>query len=135
MRAQYTRTLKSCNKFQSINYQLPNDLDIPTVGQLLTTNLPLGNEFQSGPVKMIGFEASFRRRGLREQYLEHPPGNSHLALIVAHPDAGERLILKWTGPERWMSNAAHTYRLWDRRRNRSRCTQQHYMVGRKAAAT
>src|SRR5215831_586643 len=37
--------------------------------------------------------------------------------------------------ERWMSNAAHTYRLRDRRRNRSCCTQRHYMVSRKATAT
>jgi len=37
---------------------------------------------------MIGFEASFRRRGLWKQDLEHAPGNPHHALIVADTDAG-----------------------------------------------
>jgi hypothetical protein len=37
-------------------------------------------------MKMIGFEASFRRGGLRKQYLEHPRGNPHHALIFADTD-------------------------------------------------
>ena len=39
-------------------------------------------------MKMVGFEASFRRGGLREHCLEYPSGNSHIALIVADPDTG-----------------------------------------------
>lgn len=65
----------------------PGDLDIAVIGQQLPANLPLGDEFQPGPMKMIGFEASFRRRGLWEQDLEHAPGNSHRALILTHADA------------------------------------------------
>jgi hypothetical protein len=38
-------------------------------------------------MKMKGFEASFRRRGLWEQDLEHPPGNPHHALIFIYADA------------------------------------------------
>src|SRR5215472_17028593 len=46
------------------------DLDIAIVGQLPPSNLPLCDEFEAGPVKVVGFEASFRRRGLRKQDLE-----------------------------------------------------------------
>jgi hypothetical protein len=37
------------------------DLDIAVVSQLAATDLPLGDEFEPGPVEMIGFEAAFRR--------------------------------------------------------------------------
>ena len=36
---------------------------------------------------MIGFDASFGRRGLWKQDLEHAPGNAHHTLIFSHPDA------------------------------------------------
>src|SRR5215469_12699620 len=62
------------------------DLDIAIVGQLPPSNLPLCDEFESGPVKMVGFEASFGRGGLRKQDLENAPGNAHHTLILAHPD-------------------------------------------------
>jgi hypothetical protein len=42
------------------------DLDIAVVGQLLTANLPLNDEFSPGPVNMAGFNLSFRCRSLRE---------------------------------------------------------------------
>ena len=42
------------------------DLDIAVVGQLLTTNLPLSDEFSPGTVNMAGFHLSFRCRSLRE---------------------------------------------------------------------
>ena len=48
----------------------------------------MGGWIETGPMKMVGFKAAFRRWGLRKQYLEHPLGNPHHALIVAHPDAG-----------------------------------------------
>ena len=57
----------------------PGDFDIAVVGQLAATNLPFGDEFERGLVKMGGFEASFRRGGLREHCLEYPSGNSHIA--------------------------------------------------------
>jgi hypothetical protein len=63
------------------------DLDIAVFGQLAATNLPFRDKFEPGPVKMIGFEASFRRRGLWKKDLEHAPGNPHHALMVADPDA------------------------------------------------
>jgi hypothetical protein len=42
------------------------DLDIAVVGQLPSPKFPLGDEFEPGPVKMVGFEAAFRREGLSE---------------------------------------------------------------------
>jgi hypothetical protein len=36
------------------------DLNIPVVGQLPAANLPLGDDFEPCPVKVIGFEAPFR---------------------------------------------------------------------------
>ena len=63
------------------------DLDIPIFGQLPSPNLPFRNEFEPGPVKVVGFEAAFRRWGLGEQNLEDAPGNPHHALIFAHADA------------------------------------------------
>ena len=65
----------------------PGDLDIPIVGQLPAANLPLGNEFEPGPVEVIGFEAPFRCAGFRKQDLEDAPGNPHDALIFADADA------------------------------------------------
>jgi hypothetical protein len=63
------------------------NLDIPIVGQLPAANLPLGNEFEPGLVKVVGFEAPFRRGGLWKQDLEHAPGNTHHALIFTDADA------------------------------------------------
>ena len=64
------------------------DLRISIVGQQPSPNLPLGDEFEPGPVEVVGFEAAFRRRGLGKQDLEHAPRHATDALIVAHPDAG-----------------------------------------------
>jgi hypothetical protein len=36
----------------------PGDLDIAIVSQLAAANLPLCDEFEPGPMKMIGFEAA-----------------------------------------------------------------------------
>ena len=41
------------------------DLDVPIVGQLPAANLPFGDEFEPGPVEVIGFEAPFRREGFQ----------------------------------------------------------------------
>jgi hypothetical protein len=60
---------------------------LPSAGQLAATNLPLGDQFKPGPMKMIGFEASFRRGGLWKQDLEHRL-ETRACLIVADPDAG-----------------------------------------------
>jgi hypothetical protein len=74
-----------------LNFPFPQiatgDLDIPVLGQLAATNLPLGDEFEPGPVEVIGFEAPFRRAGFRKQDLEDAPGNPHDALIFADADA------------------------------------------------
>jgi len=40
------------------------DLDISVFSQLAPTKLPLGDEFEARSVKMLGFEAAFRRGGL-----------------------------------------------------------------------
>src|SRR5215472_7235393 len=71
----------------SLPHIATSDLDVAIVGQLEATNLSLGDEFEPGPVKMVGFETAFRRGGLRKQDLENAPGNSHHTLIFAHLDA------------------------------------------------
>jgi hypothetical protein len=43
------------------------DLDVAVVGQLPAANLPLGNEFEPGPVQVEPFEAPFRRGSLCKQ--------------------------------------------------------------------
>jgi hypothetical protein len=63
------------------------DLDIAVIGQLPTANLPLGDQFEPGSVKTVGFKAAFGRGGLWKQDLEKAPGNPHYAFILAHPDA------------------------------------------------
>jgi hypothetical protein len=63
------------------------DLDITVVGQLPATNLPLSDQFEPGPMKMIGFKAPFGCGCLVEQGLEHPPADTHDAFILADPDA------------------------------------------------
>jgi hypothetical protein len=40
------------------------DLDVAVVSQLAATKLSLGDEFEPRSVKMVGFEAAFRREGL-----------------------------------------------------------------------
>jgi hypothetical protein len=35
------------------------DLDIAVVGQLPSPKFPLGDKFETGSVKMVGFEATF----------------------------------------------------------------------------
>src|SRR5436309_12661106 len=59
------------------------DLDIAVVGQLPSTNLPLGDQFEPRPVKVVRFEAAFRRRSLWKQDLENAPGHAHHTLIFA----------------------------------------------------
>jgi hypothetical protein len=60
------------------------DLNIAVVGQLPPPNLPLSDEFEPRPVKMVDFEAAFGRRGLCKQDLKDASGNAHHALILAH---------------------------------------------------
>jgi hypothetical protein len=53
-----------------LDFALPqiasSDLDIAVVGQPPPPNLPLGDNFEPGPVKMLRFEAAFRRGGFCE---------------------------------------------------------------------
>ena len=41
------------------------DFDVAIVGQLPATDLPLGDQFEPGPMQMVGFEATLRRQGTR----------------------------------------------------------------------
>src|SRR5436309_14358256 len=59
------------------------DLDIAVVGQLPSTNLLLGDQFEPRPVKVVRFEAAFRRRTLWKQDLENASGHAHHTLIFA----------------------------------------------------
>jgi len=74
-----------------LDFPLPQiasgDLDINVIGQLPPPKFSLRDQFEPCPLKVIGFEAAFRRRGLWKQSLEDAPGNSHYALILTHADA------------------------------------------------
>jgi hypothetical protein len=59
------------------------DLNIAVVGQLPSTNLPFGDQFEPRPVKVVRFEAAFRCRSLWKQDLENAPGHADDTLIVA----------------------------------------------------
>jgi hypothetical protein len=63
------------------------NLDIAVVGQLPPSKFALGDEFEPGPVKVIGFQAPLGCWGLIEQGLEHAPGDTHHAFILADADA------------------------------------------------
>jgi hypothetical protein len=63
------------------------DLDIAIVRKLAATNFPLGDQFEPSPVKVVGFEAAFRRGGLWQQGLEHAAGHANDAFIIADADA------------------------------------------------
>jgi hypothetical protein len=63
------------------------DFDIAAIGQLAATKLPLGDEFEPGPVKVVGFQTPLGCWGLIEQGLEHAPGDAHCAFILADADA------------------------------------------------
>jgi hypothetical protein len=63
------------------------NLNVAIVGQLPATDLPLCDPFQSSPMQMVGFEASFGRRRFIKQALKDTPGNPDDALILADPDA------------------------------------------------
>jgi hypothetical protein len=65
----------------------PGDLDIPVIGQLPVPHLPLGDQFEPGPMKMIGFEAPFGRRSLCQQVLEDAAVDAHDASVFADLDA------------------------------------------------
>ena len=49
-------------------------------------NFPLGDQFKSGPVEVIGFDAAFGRRAFAQQRLEHAPRLGHGAVILADTD-------------------------------------------------
>jgi len=68
--------------------QIPtSDLDVAIVRQLPPSNLPFCDELEAGPVKMVAFEASFGRRGLRKQDLKHAPRHAHHTLKFADTNA------------------------------------------------
>jgi hypothetical protein len=50
------------------------DLNITFVGQLPPPNLPLGDEFEPGPMKVVGLDAAFRCGSLTNQDLENARG-------------------------------------------------------------
>jgi hypothetical protein len=59
------------------------DLDIAVVGQLPSTDLPFGDQFEPRPVKVVRFEAAFRRRSLWKQVLENASGHANHTFIFA----------------------------------------------------
>jgi hypothetical protein len=60
------------------------DFDIAITGQLPAAQLAFGYQFEPGPLKIVAFEATLRRRGLPEQTLKDPPGDAHNASILAY---------------------------------------------------
>jgi hypothetical protein len=82
------------------------DLDIAILGQLPAAHLPLCDQFKSRPVQMVGFEATFRSRGLGEQRPERAAMHAHNALVLAYLDAecdavlvGVPSRIRWKGEE------------------------------------
>ncbi len=67
-----------------------DDLDIAIVRKLAATKFPLGDKFEPSPMKVVGFEAAFRRGGLWQQDLEHASGHANDAFIIADADAETR---------------------------------------------
>jgi hypothetical protein len=68
--------------------QIPTgDFDIAVFGQLSPSQFTLGDEFEPGPVKVIGFHTPLGCWGLIDQGLEHAPGDTHCAFILADADA------------------------------------------------
>jgi hypothetical protein len=63
------------------------DFDVAVLGQLPATDLPLRDEFEPGPMKIIGFQAPFRCRGLVKKRLEYAPTGTHDAFILTYADA------------------------------------------------
>jgi hypothetical protein len=78
--------MRRCSGFASPKIAA-RDLGVAVIGQLSAANLPLSDEFEPGTMKVIAFEAAFRRRGLINRRLEDAPGNPNHPLIVAHPDS------------------------------------------------
>jgi hypothetical protein len=59
------------------------DLDIGIIGQLPAAQFAFGDKFEPGALKMVGFEAPLRRRGLREQALKDPSTDAYNAPLLA----------------------------------------------------
>jgi hypothetical protein len=77
-----------CRTAASSSAQIPTgDLDIAVVPQLTVTHFPLCDQFAPGPMQIVGFEATLRRRRLVEQDLEDASRNPNDPLILAHADA------------------------------------------------
>ena len=51
----------------------PADLDIPILGQLAPSQLPLSNALEPGPLKVVRLDAALGSGPLREQALKHSP--------------------------------------------------------------
>jgi hypothetical protein len=93
------------------------DLDIAVLRQLPPSKLALGDEFEPGPVKVVGFQTPFGCWGLIEQGLEHAPGDTHCAFILAEPrrpqgrfDRGGRHPFGTRGKKRHLDNPDHFHR-------------------------
>jgi hypothetical protein len=78
--------MRRCSGFAFTEITAGN-LDIAIVRKLAATKFPLGDQFEPSPMKVVGFEAAFRRGGLWKEGLEHAPRHANDAFIVAHPDA------------------------------------------------
>jgi hypothetical protein len=63
------------------------DLDIAVLRQLSPPKFSLGDEFEPGSMKMVGFQTPLGCWGLIEQGLEHAPGDTHCAFILADAHA------------------------------------------------
>ena len=64
----------------------PRDLDIAILRQLTPSKLPLGDALKPCPLQVVGFDAPFRCRPLRQQALEYAPSHPDHALVLADLD-------------------------------------------------
>jgi hypothetical protein len=78
--------MRRCSGF-AVTEIAAGDLDMAIVRKLAATKFPLGDQFEPGPMKVVGFEAAFRRGGVWQQDLEHAPRYSNDAFIIADADA------------------------------------------------
>jgi hypothetical protein len=63
------------------------DLNVGVLGQLPAAHLALGDQFEAGPMQIVGFQATLRCRGLVEEGLEDAPRDPDDALVFADADA------------------------------------------------
>jgi hypothetical protein len=64
----------------------PGDLYVAIIGQLPAAHLALGDEFEPGSMKIIGFETALRGWALIDEPLEYAARDADHSFVLAEPD-------------------------------------------------